>query len=100
MLRTICAAVIAASTFTVHARDMIAQSGNDWIRLHEKECTNKHIVSLLPDDMKDARAATVRVNGQIYAACWVVVPGGIGLQYEDGDRGGAPFSAFKPAQDV
>jgi hypothetical protein len=85
--------------------DSIARNGDDWIRLTAQPCAHAEVVTHLSsagEDPKDYRAASARVGGQEYAACWkpLFAQERVFLRYSDGDAGLIQFNEFKPADSI
>lgn len=69
--------------------DSIARRGDNWVRTTEQPCTEETVLQHLPPglDAKDFRAAAAHFDGQDFAACWISIPGGAAVLYDDGDSG-------------
>jgi len=90
------ATLIAAPAF---ADEMVASNGKDSVRLSDKPCASEKILSQLKPSVRAVmRNASAVVQGQPYAACWVVEGDSAHLLYEDGDQGLIPLSDFKAPQ--
>lgn len=78
--------------------DAEARQGNDWVRITERPCVDLNVlekIGLAMSNPLEFRAATARVGGKSYAACWKPVRGGVALVYEDGDQGVIPLNHLK-----
>ncbi len=81
--------------------DLVARSGANELRLSQANCDNPAVLAAVgPTLGAKMRAATARVEGEIYAACWVLYQGNVYVIYEDGDQSAIPLSAFKAALEV
>lgn len=77
-----------------------ARQGEDYVQLMDEKCTSAKILehaSDLGELIPQLRKAVVSIGGQTHAACWVQIADGegIGLVYEDGDRGAMPARIFE-----
>jgi hypothetical protein len=105
MRRFLLAASVAACVAMPVWADSIARNGDDWIRLTAQPCAHaevtKHLASA-GESPKDYRAASARVGGQEYAACWkpMYAQEVVFLRYSDGDAGLIQFNEFKPADSI
>ena len=90
------AALLAAPAL---ADEVVANSGEDSVRLSDSPCTNPQVLARLEPSLRPTlRDATAVVQGQSFKACWVVHGNAAHLLYEDGDQGLIPLSDFKPPQ--
>jgi hypothetical protein len=75
--------------------DMVASDGHDSVRLTQHPCPPA-ILAMIPADLHaKVKAAVATVDGKDYSACWLARPGGVILQYEDGDQGVVPMRDFR-----
>lgn len=69
----------------------------DYIRLFDKPCANDRVRAGIPPNQREAfMAGEAKIDGKMWGMCWTVISQGIGIIYEDGDRGIVPMQAFKP----
>lgn len=99
MKRILIAALIAAGPAFA---DSIVKQGDDWIRITGRPCSDPNVLRHIPDSghQLDFRAARARLGGAEYSACWLPIPGGVGIVYEDGDMGTIPESMLKPVPEA
>lgn len=90
------AAFIAAPAL---ADEMVASNGKDSVRLSDQPCASEKILNQLKPSFRPVmRNASAVVQGQPFAACWVIEGDSAHLLYEDGDQGLIPLSDFKAPQ--
>jgi hypothetical protein len=105
MRRHFLAASVAVCVAMPVWADSIARSGDNWVRLTAQPCAHaevtKHLASA-GESPKDYRAASARIGGQEYAACWrpVYEREVVYLRYSDGDAGLLPFADLKPTESI
>lgn len=102
-MRSIIAALVAAS-FAVSAQaDSEAKYGSDTIRVTATPCTDAKVlgyIAALQQDPKDYRAARAEYQGAPFAACWrpMFEQKVAFIIYDDGDQGFIPFADLKPVK--
>ena len=90
----LCAAALVAAP--VMADELVANNGNDSVRISNGPCTNEQVLSRLNPQLRaELRDATAVVEGKMFKACWTVNGRAAHLLYEDGDQGLIPLSDFK-----
>lgn len=96
LLKSILLALMLVLSVPASAAEMSASLGKDYIRISDKECTEKAVLDRIPPDQRPLfRKAEATVGGVDYKACWMYTPQAIKLIYEDGDEGLIPPQAFK-----
>lgn len=83
--------------------DAIAKRGDDWVRIMAAACTNEAVraaITMLGGEPDQFLAATARLHGQNYQACWRPIGTGAFLVYDDGDQGVVPQAALKPVPEA
>jgi hypothetical protein len=105
MRRLFLAASVAVCVAMPVWADSIARNGDDWIRITAQPCTHAEVAKHLSDageSAADYRAASARIGGQEYAACWrpVYEREVVYLRYSDGDAGLLPFADLKPTESI
>jgi hypothetical protein len=90
----LCAAALMATPAL--ADELVANNGNDQIRLSDSPCTSEQVLNRLKPQFRSIlRDASAVVRGQSFKACWIVAGDSAHLLYEDGDQGLVPLADFK-----
>jgi len=96
---TIIATVLSACA-AVQATELVYQSSNVKVRLHETDCSVPELALAIASNGggRPAQAATVTFGGKDLRACWAILPdNNVLIVDEDLDGGVIPAVAFKPA---
>jgi hypothetical protein len=82
--------------------DLIAQSGNDSVRLRNEPCTLASVLAVIPKELHESfGAAEAKIGGATYAACWTLRSDGmVYFRYADLDEGLIPAASFRNAPEV
>lgn len=100
-MRKLFIAALMAAGPAFAGSEMVAQQGDDVVRLMGEPCPYASVLRFIPEDKRaEFGKADTRVGGQRFFACWRLAGGQVHLVYEDGDHGAVPLSHFKESPGV